>query len=78
MRPAEPTRGYRECVAYISEKIIIAAGPSGIDVSKDGGITWKPFSDEKKFHVIRKARNGNKMFIAGPGDKVGEIIPSKN
>jgi len=74
LKPAQPTRGYRECVTMITEKFAVAVGPSGIDISKDGGITWKPFSDEKKFHVVRKSRIGNKIFLAGPGDKVGEII----
>jgi photosystem II stability/assembly factor-like uncharacterized protein len=68
--PKTPTRGYRECVQFISETSIIAVGPNGIDVSNDSGINWKPFSDEKGFHVIRKARTGDLIIIAGAAGKV--------
>jgi hypothetical protein len=33
-QPATPTRGYRECVEYLSNTRILAAGPKGIDISK--------------------------------------------
>lgn len=71
--PSKPTRGYRECVIYISDKQLLAAGPSGIDISENGGLTWTPFSDEKKFHTLRKARNGNLIVIAGGNGKTGII-----
>ncbi len=71
--PSKPTRGYRECVEYISDKQLIAAGPSGIDISSNGGLTWEAFSDEKKFHVVRKSRNGKKVFVIGGGGKIGII-----
>lgn len=65
LKPTTPTRGYRECVEYITEKIMIATGPSGTDISHDGGINWKPLSDEKLFHVVRKARKGSLILFAG-------------
>ncbi len=70
--PATPTRGYRECVEYISNKVLIATGPSGTDVSYNEGHNWQPLSDEKGFHVVRKARKGSLVVIAGSG-KIGMI-----
>ncbi len=68
--PAEPTRGYRECVEPISESILLAAGPSGVDISIDNGITWKKLSDEKGLHVVRKARQGSLVMLTGGNGQV--------
>ncbi|HPM29449.1 MAG TPA: YCF48-related protein [Chryseolinea sp.] len=65
IRPTSPTRGYRECVEYLNETLMIATGPGGTDVSNDGGFTWAPLSDEKSFHVVRKARTGSLVILAG-------------
>lgn len=63
--PAMPTRGYRECIEAINNDTLIATGPAGTDISFDNGINWKPLSDEKGMHVIRKARKGSLVIIAG-------------
>jgi len=70
LAPAIPTRGYRECVEYITKTNVIATGPKGTDISYDGGINWKPLSDERSFHVVRKARKGSLLIIAGDKGKV--------
>ncbi len=70
--PATPTRGYRECVEFISDKVLIATGPSGTDVSYNEGNDWQALSDEKGFHVVRKARTGKLVVVAGSG-KIGRI-----
>jgi len=72
-RPSKPTRGYRECVEYVSDKMLVAVGPTGIDISINSGLAWEPFSDEKKFHVVRKARNGKLVVIAGGAGKIGVL-----
>ena len=72
--PAIPTRGYRECVEYIKRNKLISVGPKGIDYSSDDGITWAAFSDEKSFHVARKARKGALVVIAGGAGKVSILI----
>lgn len=71
--PVVPTRGYRECVQYLDSKLLIATGPTGTEISIDGGITWRPESDEKYFHVVRKSRKGTLIVIAGGQGKVGTI-----
>jgi photosystem II stability/assembly factor-like uncharacterized protein len=63
--PNTPTRGYRECVEPIKKKTLIAVGPSGLDISFDNGINWKPLSDEKGLHVVRKSRKGSLVLAAG-------------
>ncbi len=68
--PVTPTRGYRECVLYVNSIIVLATGPSGTDISYDGGANWQPFSDEKGYHVVKKSRTGNLVVIAGSGGKV--------
>jgi photosystem II stability/assembly factor-like uncharacterized protein len=68
--PQSTIRGYRECVEWISSNALIAVGPGGIDISTDGGLSWKILSDEKGLHVIRKARRGERILIAGSSGKL--------
>ncbi len=65
--PKTPTKGYRECVEYLSPKIAVAVGPTGSELSKDGGKNWESIENGSNFHVIRKARNGNLVIAAGKG-----------
>lgn len=59
------TRGYRECLISLGDRILIATGPSGIDISYNNGGFWHPFSNERQFHVARRARNGHLIILAG-------------
>lgn len=63
--PANPTGGYRECVEFITDKIAIAVGPGGADISYNSGKDWALFENEKSFHVLRKARRGGLIIAAG-------------
>lgn len=65
IRPATATGGYRECVEYINNNTAIATGPTGTDITLDGGITWRPLSSEKGFHTIKKARKGSLIVMTG-------------
>lgn len=39
-----PPKGFRSAVAFLADrKVWIAAGPSGSDISRDGGKTWQQF-----------------------------------
>jgi|SRR5579863_257480 len=62
--PLTPPHGYRSCVEYINENQMICCGTSGVDISNDGGLHWNLISD-KSFHVCRKSKNGNIVFLAG-------------
>jgi photosystem II stability/assembly factor-like uncharacterized protein len=72
--PETSTRGYRECITYLNNDTLFTCGPTGIDLSTDGGISWKGFSDEKGFHVIRQSRTGNVLFLGGRRGRVGVIV----
>lgn len=69
LAPASTTRGYRECLAQTGN-VMFAVGPSGIDISTDGGINWKPLSDEKGFHVIKASLDNKLLFLAGSNGKL--------
>ncbi len=73
--PVRPTRGYRECVTFISDDTVVALGPTGTDISFDGGRNWYVENDEKQYHVIKKARHGNMIIAAGGGGKLALIVP---
>jgi hypothetical protein len=57
-------------VKYISPEILIATGPSGTDLSEDGGLHWKKIS-EVGFNVIT-TYNG-KGWLAGRA-RIAEIV----
>jgi photosystem II stability/assembly factor-like uncharacterized protein len=71
--PNVSARGYRECVEFLDDRTWIAAGPTGIDLSLDDGVSWSGVSDVKGLHVIRKARAGTRVFGAGASGAVVEI-----
>ena len=70
--PIRPTRGLRESVEYLGDDVLMAVGPQGADSSNDGGMIWVPLSDEKGFHVLRKARDGA-LIIAAGNEKISVI-----
>ena len=61
-----PPGGYRSGVEYLSKNKWITCGLNGVDISNDDGIEWQKISD-KSFHVCRKAKKGNAVFLAGNG-----------
>lgn len=50
-------KGYRSGVAYVTAKTLVAVGPTGSDVSTDGGITWRNF-DTTSYDGIECASDG--------------------
>lgn len=71
--PQVPTRGYRECVCFWDETTCLAIGPSGIDYSTRAGEYWKPFPGSiTGYHVVRKARNGSLIVMAGGKGQLGK------
>jgi photosystem II stability/assembly factor-like uncharacterized protein len=49
--------GYRSGVDYVTGKIVVAVGPTGSDVSRDGGRTWTTF-DDQWFDGVHVAEDG--------------------
>lgn len=70
IKPVKPTRGYRECIEAITDKILLSTGPTGTDISYDNGENWKAFSDDAGLHVVRKARKGSLLMLAGSDGKI--------
>jgi photosystem II stability/assembly factor-like uncharacterized protein len=69
--PQQPTGGYRECVEFLEVPSVVAVGPGGVDLSQDGGKNWRAISNQKGFHVVRKARKGKLVVLAGSKGLVG-------
>jgi photosystem II stability/assembly factor-like uncharacterized protein len=62
-----PPSGFRECVVAVSSarpRVLIAVGPSGTDLSEDGGLTWRPFG-EGLFHAVGFSADGTLGVAVG-------------
>ncbi len=70
--PKIPPHGYRSCVEFLSKKIILACGLTGVDYSSDSGKIFKLVSKEG-FHVCRIAKYGTSVFLAGANGKVAKL-----
>jgi photosystem II stability/assembly factor-like uncharacterized protein len=57
---------------YVKDDIYLACGQSGIDISVDGGRSWKNISD-LHLYGIRFDESGNVGFGSGPGGKVVKL-----
>jgi photosystem II stability/assembly factor-like uncharacterized protein len=73
LTPTTPPFGYRSCVEYLSKSKLITCGITGVDVSEDGGMNWRNISAEG-FHVVRKAKKGNAVFLAGGRGRVAKLV----
>lgn len=71
--PKTPPHGYRSCVEYLDEKILVSCGLNGVDYSIDNANTWKWISKES-FHVCRIAKIGRTVYLAGNDGKVGKLV----
>jgi photosystem II stability/assembly factor-like uncharacterized protein len=72
--PSTPPHGYRSCVEFIDDKMLITCGLSGVDISKDGGMNWTAISPTG-FHVCRKAKKGRNVFLAGSDGRIAVYQP---
>jgi len=72
--PSIPPHGYRSCVEYLGDKRWMTCGLNGVDLSNDEGNSFKLISSES-FHVVRKAKKGKAVFLAGGGGRIGKFIP---
>lgn len=72
-KSAVPPGGYRSGVEFIGKKDIISCGLNGVDYSSDGGKKWVPVSTES-FHVVKIARIGTTVFLAGNNGKIGKLV----
>lgn len=73
IKPATSVHGYRSGVTYIKRNLCIAVGTSGVDLSHDGGNNWSHLSD-LGFNAVKKAKKGNRVFLAGGKGEIYELI----
>jgi len=62
------TGGYRSGVAFAGGASLVAVGPTGSDVSRDGGRTWTTF-DTGDFDGVHQACDGT-VWASGPNGRV--------
>jgi len=72
-KPKSPPNGYRSCVEFLNKETIVTCGLNGVDYSFDGGKDFYPISKEG-FHVCRRARIGNTVYLAGSNGKIGKLV----
>lgn len=61
------TRGYREAILTTDTFIWLATGPSGSDVSYNGGLDWHSLNNFQGMHTVQQAPTGQAVFLAGSG-----------
>jgi photosystem II stability/assembly factor-like uncharacterized protein len=69
-----PPGGYRSGVAYVggqNGRLLVTVGPSGSDVSLDGGETWVPH-DTVGFNSVRSAADGS-VWAVGPRGRIAKL-----
>ncbi|MDE3124763.1 MAG: oxidoreductase [Bacteroidota bacterium] len=70
--PIQAPNGYRSCVKHIKGTIWLCCGTSGVDISLDNGLHWKPIS-HASFHTICIIPNKN-IFLAGSNGRIAQVI----
>ena len=64
--------GYRSCIEKLNGNIFIACGSNGVDVFNYKTKIWKNIN-QQNFNVVKKAKVGNAVFIAGNKGKIGKV-----
>lgn len=72
-QPHSSPHGYRSCVEFLTKNKLITCGTSGVDISLDGGINWTLLSTES-FHVCRKAKKGQSVYLAGTNGRIAKLV----
>jgi photosystem II stability/assembly factor-like uncharacterized protein len=75
MAPSTPPKGYKSSVEFISKNNLVTCGTSGVDISNDGGNNWKHISSTG-FHVVRKAKKGDLIVLAGGNGRIAVLKDS--
>jgi photosystem II stability/assembly factor-like uncharacterized protein len=72
-KPNTSPTGYRSCVEYIGKQKAITCGLNGVDISNDHGNNWTNIATSG-FHVVRKAKEGSAVYLAGSGGRIAKLI----
>lgn len=66
---------FRSCIGYVDSKTLVTVGPSGTDISRDGGNTWQPLPGDIGFHTFSIA--ADTVWAAGGDGRVGRLNLSR-
>jgi hypothetical protein len=64
--------GYRSCVEFVNNDLVLACGTSGVDLSKNGGQNWQLISNQS-FHVVQRQPGKKGAYFAGSGGRIGYL-----
>ncbi len=64
--------GYRSCIEKLNGNSFIACGSNGVDVFNYKTKIWKNIN-QQNFNVVKKAKVGTAVFIAGNKGKIGRV-----
>jgi len=76
LTPTTSVFGYRSGVLYVNKNLCVAVGTSGVDLSKDGGMSWENLS-ELSFNAVKKAKKGKLILLAGSKGMIYSLILPK-
>jgi photosystem II stability/assembly factor-like uncharacterized protein len=65
-------KGYKSCVEFIDNDLLITCGTSGIDVSKDKGANWNTISKDP-YHIVKKHPTKRGAYLAGSGGRISFV-----
>jgi photosystem II stability/assembly factor-like uncharacterized protein len=65
---------FRSAIGYLNANALVAVGPSGTNLSRDGGATWKSLPGDAGFHTLSIA--DQTVWAAGAKGRVGRLQPS--
>lgn len=73
--PLVPPRGYRSCVAWVpgAHATVVACGPTGTDLSRDGGRTWHPLGNVG-YHAVAFTPSGDAGWAVGSDGRVARWV----
>jgi photosystem II stability/assembly factor-like uncharacterized protein len=65
-------KGYKSCVEFIDNKLLITCGTSGVDFSNNKGASWETITKEP-FHVAKKHPTKRGVYLAGSGGRISFV-----
>ena len=67
----DDVKGYRSCIERVNTGEFVACGTSGVDYYRNKH--WKTISNVS-FNVVKKAKKGSAVFLAGNKGKIGKLV----
>lgn len=65
--------GYRSTVLFAGDDTLLASGPTGTDLSVDGGLTWQA-AGSQGFNVAASSPGSHTVFLAGANGRLAILV----